>query len=82
MPEPAANHRDIDAGGYKRDCCRVAKSVRGDSLSDQGRDLLGCRRHVFLQLEANAGSSQRISVPVDEDALILPAGLSFQKGLQ
>jgi hypothetical protein len=82
MPEPASYHGDINAGGYKRNRCRMAKSVRGNSFSGEGRNLLGCRRHVFLQLEANAGGSQGISVPVDEDALIFPARLPFQKGLQ
>jgi hypothetical protein len=36
----------------------------------------------LLQLEANTGSFEGISVPVHEDRFIFPAGLPFQESLQ
>lgn len=77
MSKPAANHCNIDIGGYKRNRSRVAKSVRGDSFFGQGWNLLDRRRYVLLQLEANTGSSQGMPVPIDEDPLIFSARLSF-----
>ena len=79
MSKPATNHRDIDSCRYQRDRSRVAKLVWGNSFIGQGRNLLGCRRHVFLQLEANAGCSEGASVAVHEEALILSVGLAFLK---
>jgi hypothetical protein len=42
----------------------MPKFVRRDALTSQGWDPLGRSRHVFLQLEANAGSFERITVAI------------------
>src|SRR5438132_1111223 len=82
MPQPAANYRHVHALRDKRNGGRMSIRVRGDSLAGQGWNLLGGRCHVTLQLEANAGSSKRVSIPVHEDGFVFHARLSFQQRLQ
>ena len=82
MSKPAANHCHVDLCRDKAYRRGVPKLVRGNSLADQGGDLLGRRGRVFLQLEADAGSFERISVPIHEDRLVFSARISFQESLQ
>ena len=80
MSQPAANYRNVNSCRDKTRRRGVAKRMRRDSLIRQGRNPLGSRRHVLPQLEANAGSFERTSVPIDKHRFIFPARLLLQKG--
>ena len=82
MAEPAANHRHVNPCRDKTHRCGVPEPVWRYSLAGQGRNFFARRGGILLQLEADAGGFEGISVPVDEDGFIFPPRLSFQESLQ
>src|SRR4051812_24197488 len=82
MSKPATDHCHVHLCRDKAHGGGVPEPVWGDSFAKQGGDLLarGCR--VLLQLEADAGGFEWISVPVHEDGFIFPARPSFQERFQ
>lgn len=82
MSKPASNHCHVNLCRDKTHRRGVPEPVRGDSFVEQRGDLLARCRRILLQLEANAGGFEGISIPVHENGFIVPARLPFQESLQ
>jgi len=82
VAEPAADHRDIDAGRDKLNTRGMPVDVRRNTLFCEGWYVPSCRPNILSQFKANAGRSQWLTVAVDEDHRIIGAGLSFPKSFE
>jgi hypothetical protein len=54
VPEPASDHRDVDAGRDQMYHSRMPEAVRRNVLRCQARHLLGSSCNVLSELEAKA----------------------------
>lgn len=82
MPEPAPNHRHVDAGSDLVDSRRMPESVWRHTLRRQRRNDYCRSPDILRELEARAGGIKRGAIAIHEQWLSRSARLSSEQGLE
>jgi hypothetical protein len=82
VPKPAADDGDVNAGCYESDGCGMSKRVWRDVFARQSRRSLRRGRHILRKLKPRARCTERLTVPVHKETLVIRTRLSAQQRLQ
>jgi hypothetical protein len=82
VSEPVSDHGHVDPGGDELNADAVTPGVWCDALCRERRHVPAGSLNVLLQLEANTGGAERLSISVHEDWFVIGARFLLQQRLE